>query len=74
MSKIAEASIELHELNAKLAVQKVVVAEKTLACETLLGEIMEGMDSVSGLQHPSSEKVYVDELVAKELVNAPVSQ
>jgi hypothetical protein len=47
MSKIAEASIELHELNAKLAVQKVVVAEKTLACETLLGEIMDGEDSAA---------------------------
>nr|CAD7428941.1 unnamed protein product [Timema monikensis] len=39
LTKIAEASKELDELNKKLAVQKIAVAEKTAACERLLGEI-----------------------------------
>ena len=39
MSKLAEASVQLNELNEKLAVQKVAVTEKTEACETLLEEI-----------------------------------
>ena len=39
MSKLAEASIQLNELNEKLAVQKVAVTEKTDACEILLEEI-----------------------------------
>lgn len=42
MQKIAEASIELDELNAKLAIQKVVVAQKTKSCEALLEEITIG--------------------------------
>ncbi|VDP76010.1 unnamed protein product [Echinostoma caproni] len=39
LRKLAEASVQLEELNAKLAVQRVAVAEKTQACETLLAEI-----------------------------------
>ncbi|XP_071826175.1 dynein axonemal heavy chain 10-like isoform X2 [Apostichopus japonicus] len=39
MAKLAEASVQLNELNEKLAVQKVAVTEKTEACEVLLGEI-----------------------------------
>lgn len=39
LRKLAEASVQLEELNAKLAVQRVAVAEKTKACETLLAEI-----------------------------------
>ena len=39
MAKLAEASVQLNELNEKLAVQKVAVTEKTEACEALLGEI-----------------------------------
>ena len=39
MAKLAEASVQLNELNEKLAVQKVVLAEKNAACETLLAEI-----------------------------------
>ena len=39
MAKLAEASVQLNELNEKLAVQKVAVGEKTEACEILLGEI-----------------------------------
>ena len=40
--KLAEASTQLEELNAKLAVQKVAVTEKTEACEALLAEIAAG--------------------------------
>ena len=39
MAKLAEASVQLNELNEKLAVQKVVLAEKNAACEILLAEI-----------------------------------
>ena len=42
MMKLAEASTQLEELNAKLAVQKVAVTEKTEACEALLAEIAAG--------------------------------
>ncbi|XP_072163343.1 dynein axonemal heavy chain 10-like [Diadema setosum] len=39
MAKLAEASVQLNELNEKLAVQKVALAEKNAACEKLLAEI-----------------------------------
>ena len=37
--KLKEASIQLVELNKKLAEQKIVLAEKSAACEALLHEI-----------------------------------
>lgn len=43
LHKIDEATAELIVLNEQLEAQKVVVAEKTLACEIILQEIMEGM-------------------------------
>ncbi|XP_067295015.1 dynein axonemal heavy chain 10 isoform X2 [Pseudorasbora parva] len=39
LDKLKEASVQLAELNTKLAEQKVVLAEKTSACEILLEEI-----------------------------------
>lgn len=39
LDKLKEASEQLAELNVKLADQKVVLAEKSTACETLLDEI-----------------------------------
>ncbi|RUS75419.1 hypothetical protein EGW08_016830, partial [Elysia chlorotica] len=39
LAKIADASAMLTVLNEKLAVQRVAVREKTIACETLLAEI-----------------------------------
>ncbi|XP_041585454.1 dynein heavy chain 10, axonemal isoform X1 [Vulpes lagopus] len=39
LDKLKEATIQLDELNQKLAVQKVVLAEKSAACEALLEEI-----------------------------------
>lgn len=46
MQKIAEASVQLDALNAKLAVQKVVVTQKTEACEKILEEISIGKKRV----------------------------
>ena len=42
MSKLAEASLQLAELNEKLVTQKAAVEEKTLSCEALLRTIAEG--------------------------------
>ena len=42
LTKIAEAQVQLDDLNKKLAVQKVAVTEKTAACESLLETIAEG--------------------------------
>lgn len=39
MDKLKEASLQLADLNLKLAEQKVVLAEKSTACEALLMEI-----------------------------------
>ncbi|KAG9351776.1 hypothetical protein JZ751_023027 [Albula glossodonta] len=39
LDKLKEASVQLEELNVKLADQKVVLAEKSSACEVLLQEI-----------------------------------
>ncbi|XP_060639849.2 dynein axonemal heavy chain 10-like [Anolis sagrei] len=39
LDKLKEATIQLDELNLKLAEQKIVLAEKTAACEALLQEI-----------------------------------
>ncbi|XP_021268215.1 dynein heavy chain 10, axonemal isoform X2 [Numida meleagris] len=39
LDKLKEASVELAELNKKLAEQKIVLAEKSAACEALLKEI-----------------------------------
>lgn len=41
LKKIAEAQVQLDDLNAKLVVQKVVVKEKSEACEKLLVVITE---------------------------------
>lgn len=42
LRKIDEATEQLIILNEQLEIQKVVVAEKTLACEIILQEISEG--------------------------------
>lgn len=39
MEKLAEASQQLAQLNVKLAEQKLILAEKSMACEALLDEI-----------------------------------
>ncbi|KAJ8934457.1 hypothetical protein NQ314_013332 [Rhamnusium bicolor] len=42
LTKIAEATVELDILNAKLADQKIIVTEATNACEAMLAEIEKG--------------------------------
>lgn len=42
LTKIAEAQVQLDDLNKKLAIQKVAVTEKTAACESMLETIAEG--------------------------------
>ena len=42
MSKIAEARIQLDELNEKLVIQKAAVAEKSASCDALLKTIADG--------------------------------
>lgn len=39
LDKLKEAAVQLAELNLKLAEQKVVLADKSAACEALLDEI-----------------------------------
>lgn len=43
LRKIEEATKQLIVLNEQLEQQKIVVAEKTLACEMILREISEGL-------------------------------
>ena len=42
MSKLAEASIQLAELNEKLVIQKAAVADKAASCDALLKTIADG--------------------------------
>lgn len=42
LQKIDEATAQLIILNEQLEIQKIVVAEKTLACEIILQEITKG--------------------------------
>lgn len=54
--KIAEASVELDLLNAKLEKQKVVVAKATEECEKMLLEIKEGTSNAKAKKEIASEK------------------
>ncbi|KPJ14719.1 Dynein heavy chain 10, axonemal [Papilio machaon] len=54
--KIEEANIQLEDLNAKLAVQKVIVAEQTHECEILLKEISTATEAAVGKQQVAAEK------------------
>lgn len=78
--KIAEASVQLAELNAKLEVQQVAVEKKTAACEELLTEIS-GATAVANdkkevvtmkkLEIEEQEKVIVSEKAeAQEILDA----
>lgn len=40
LDKLKEATVQLDELNRKLAEQRIVLAEKSAACEALLDEIV----------------------------------
>lgn len=47
LRKIDEATEQLIILNEQLEIQKIVVAEKTLACEIILQEISEGKNTIN---------------------------
>ncbi|KAJ8717767.1 hypothetical protein PYW07_005697 [Mythimna separata] len=56
LAKIEEANVQLQDLNAKLAVQKVIVAEQTKECETLLQEITKATSAATAKQTVASIK------------------
>ncbi|CAK1584360.1 unnamed protein product [Parnassius mnemosyne] len=56
LAKIEEANVQLEDLNAKLAVQKVIVAEQTKECEILLKEISTATEAAVGKQQVAAEK------------------
>lgn len=56
LSKIAEANIQLEDLNAKLAEQKVIVEEQTKECELLLKEISTATDAAVSKQQVAAVK------------------
>lgn len=56
MAKIEEASAELEQLNAKLAIQKVIVTEATEACEVMLKEIEEGTEEATQKKDIASQR------------------
>ncbi|XP_017781324.1 PREDICTED: dynein heavy chain 10, axonemal [Nicrophorus vespilloides] len=56
MAKIDEASQELDILNSKLAIQKIIVAEATAACEAMLSEIQSGTDIATEKKNIASQR------------------
>lgn len=58
LDKLEEASVQLAELNEKLAEQKVVLAEKSSACEILLEEITTNT-KVGQCQHTENTKIFI---------------
>ncbi|CAH0724307.1 unnamed protein product, partial [Brenthis ino] len=56
LAKIEEANVQLEDLNAKLAVQKVIVAEQTKECEILLKEISTATEAAVAKQNVAAIK------------------
>ncbi|XP_049877279.1 dynein axonemal heavy chain 10 [Pectinophora gossypiella] len=56
LAKIEEANVQLEELNEKLAIQKVIVAEQTKECEQLLKEISKATDTATKKQEVAEVK------------------
>nr|XP_034835442.1 dynein heavy chain 10, axonemal [Maniola hyperantus] len=56
LAKIEEANVQLEDLNAKLAVQKVIVAEQTKECEILLNEISTATEAAVAKQNVAAIK------------------
>ncbi|XP_075981627.1 dynein heavy chain at 89D [Anticarsia gemmatalis] len=56
LAKIEEANVQLADLNEKLAVQKVIVAEQTKECEVLLKEISTATEAAVAKQTVASVK------------------
>lgn len=77
LDKLKEATIQLDELNQKLAVQKVVLAEKSAACEALLEEITtntaigECGAGSGGRGSPRQDRAPLGDIPEKPLVSPP---
>ena len=67
IQKLEEASVQLNEMNEKLAVQKVAVTEKTAACEKLLEEISDGTQKAQAKKSVVKEKQTEIEFQNKEI-------
>ena len=74
LDKLKEATIQLDELNQKLAEQKIVLAEKSAACEALLEEIAtntaigECRASSGGGDPPKKDRASLGDIPGKPLV------
>lgn len=56
LEKLHETAIQIDQLNVKLAVQKVVLEEKTTSCESLMGEINESTEVATAKKTQAQEK------------------
>ncbi|VDQ11309.1 unnamed protein product, partial [Trichobilharzia regenti] len=56
LEKLHETGIQIEHLNAKLAVQKVILEEKTLSCEALMVEINESTIIATEKKKQAEEK------------------
>ena len=65
LKKIAEAQVQLDDLNAKLVIQKVVVKEKSEACEKLLVVITENTKVANEKQEEAETKAVEIEAQSK---------
>uniref|UniRef100_A0A8C2U8V4 Dynein axonemal heavy chain 10 n=1 Tax=Coturnix japonica TaxID=93934 RepID=A0A8C2U8V4_COTJA len=74
LDKLKEASVQLVELNEKLAEQKIVLAEKSAACEILLKEIAENTEIAETKKKLAEEKAKEiqeqNKVIAKEKAEA----
>jgi len=73
LQKLAEASVQLAELNDKLAIQKVAVTEKTIACEKLLTEITSRTQIATEKKIVAEEKSQSVETQSKEIEKEKVN-
>lgn len=77
LDKLKEAAVQLDELNRKLAVQRVVLAEKSAACEALLEEIAtntatgEHGAGSGGRGSPGQDRAPLGDIPEKPLVSLP---
>nr|CAK6928266.1 unnamed protein product [Fasciola hepatica] len=56
LEKLHETAIQIDQLNVKLAVQKVVLEEKTTSCESLMSEINESTEVATAKKTQAQEK------------------
>ncbi|VDP76181.1 unnamed protein product [Echinostoma caproni] len=56
LEKLHETAIQIEQLNVKLAVQKVILEEKTTSCESLMNEINESTEVATAKKTQAQEK------------------